>query len=447
MALALCLFLAALQACLALENSSSWENSSAALESWNASSLWELRPDELPSFDEEAARALLPLEGRRLLFDFAQPGGLGALVGNVANYASGTASRIASATGLDQVVDNLRGSEQLMQQAMSFVQSCWNTFLGFASKMGQIFQSYLPLKPVFESSNGLLTLLSSTTHIHDLVVFVQSLLSTSGVLRALASVSEKIMGAFGQIAQVVQMGMSRLGQLGMGRRLGGDERRLFGYWDMLRGLDFNSLVNAFRTFVSQAGNWANTLDQVNGIIGPILSQVGRMTGRRLQDLAANQQRIAWALKQVIPAWKGVENLGMRMCPEVSVARGQGNSLACRIQQFVGQGGMLSMLGNLMNQCPSRQAGNPNCPSRAMSAGTSDMLSKMSGPLGWILAALIGLGVVGAGASAMGLGGQQGGYGPMGPGGGMGPMGPMGPGGGGYGPPGGFGPPQYEMPRF
>jgi len=371
----------------------------------------------LPSFHFDVAANLTEgrAPSRRLLFDFATPGGVADLLSGAASWVANAMSQLASAVGGGQVAQVLSGATPYLQQGLQFVQACWNTFLGFAQKMVQIFQAYAPLRPIFNSPDGLMQLLTNTANIHNLVVFIQQLLTTSGVLRALGSVSQQVMSIFAKISQVVSAAMGRLTG---GRRLDSREqehllgpagRRLFGYWDMLNGLNFGYLVNAFATFVSQAGQYANILDQVNAVLGPVLQQVGAMTGRRLQAaqaLAANQQKYAWALQQVVPAWKNIENLGIQMCPAVASMRGQGTSLACRIQNFVGRGGVLGMLGNLLGTCPMN-AGNPNCPSRPMSAGTADRLSRFAGPLGMVIAALAACGLLGAGANALGKSGQQG----------------------------------------
>lgn len=180
----------------------------------------------------------------------------------------------------------------------------------------------------------------------------------------------------------------------------------FSYDQFLGGIDFKKIVAELSHSMEKADHYAKQLAEVNATLGPVLATLSKQfTGRRLAA-ALDQKAYQTAIEQIIPAWQGVEGLGIKMCPEVLSAKTTALSLVCRVGKFVGNNGALGQLSNLLGDCPvdsaDRSSDAAKCPAKAMSSGVQDLLSKNAGALGWIMyvvAALGGLGVLGGGGFA------------------------------------------------
>jgi len=354
----------------------------------------------------------LPVRRLGSIFGFEVPSSLGDLQSQAATFLGGAGGQIAAAAagaaGLSSIVTVLTESQGLLAKGVELLQTIWASFEHLAAELAKIFATFGPLEPIFASSTGLVQLVTSAVNMQTLVTVVQQLLNTSGTLEALSSACSTVVDIFQKLSATFSSAMGKLNGGSTRRLLGidvqGRQLAAFSYDQLLNGIDFRSLISEMSQGLANATALAKTLSKVNTTLGPLLASLGGLAGRRLGNATAEQEKYQIAIEQIVPAWKGVESLGITMCPQVLSAQEVATSLVCRVNGFVGGNGALGSLSNLLGSCPASGAGtSPKrslCPAKSKSAGVTDLLSKNSAALGWILyvvAGLIGLGVLGGGA--------------------------------------------------
>jgi len=287
---------------------------------------------------------------------------------------------------------------------------------GLAHQMFSIFTQFSPLKPVFASKDGLMMLIKQPNNTATLVHVVRELCNTSSTLEALNLALHDVSGMFVQIQEFFHNILSRIGMGGSSKG-----RRLSSWTDLLGGLNFKEMAATLKSYLEPLAECTKNLLSVSDVIGPMMIKLdetfgkftGNHTGRRLigvQDvvnLQKNQAKYSAAIAKVIPTWQAAEGLGVKMCPTVALSHSSAGSLKCRVSGFVKQAGIsLGSLGGLVSDCggdPSTQATqtakDSQCPAEAHSASLKNVLGENAASLGWILAIVAALGLLGAGGGA------------------------------------------------
>ncbi|CAE8597929.1 unnamed protein product [Polarella glacialis] len=389
---------------------------SGAVQAWPLSELAER--DDLSALYVQNMSALVLLNltligsgvpARQLasVFGFEVPSSLSNLQEQATYFVGDAGNKIAAAaagiSGLSSIVTVFTDSQGLVNTGVDVLGSAWTSFLHLTAQLGEIFATFGPLKPLFASQTGLVQLLSSSAGVQTLVSVVQQLLSTSSVLEAISDACRTIVDIFNKLSGTFSAAMEKLTGKGTRRLLVAQGRKLsvFSYEQLLSGIDFKDLISQMGACLTKATGYAKELAQVNATLGPLLSKWGGSTSgvRRLTGASPDQKEYQQAIEKIIPAWQGVEGLGISMCPEVLSAQEVAIALKCRVDGFVGAGGGLGALSNLLNSCPAKSASTSpdmvQCPKESMSAGVTDLLSKNAFALGWVMWAVAGVGALGA----------------------------------------------------
>lgn len=332
-------------------------------------------------------------KGRRL-FGFEIPTSLDDLKSQAMNMVTEATAKVTGVTDLQEVLGIFKDSQTFITKGQEVALAAWTSFTKVGVWLTELFSSFLPLKPIFESSSGLLTLVTSRQHVHELIEFVKKLFDGSGILKLLSDACHVVTDIFSQISTLFTSALSKLSV----RRLRGEDgaavRRLFDYKSLLDGIDFEGLIKEMRVYIEKFANEALRLGEVKDVLMPLLAKLdAKMSGRRL-DMSADQEKYEEAIKKIVPSWKSIEGGGISMCPKVLDAKGQVGSFKCRVDGFVNGGGALATLTSLVGAggaggtCPDAKSvaasEGASCPAASKSEGVKDMLSENAGALSWLL---------------------------------------------------------------
>lgn len=314
---------------------------------------------------------------------------------------------IGNALGINQVLDVLKQGKKFVSDGLAVAQACWVSIRQLITQLGQVYTQFKPLVPVFaDGKTGLVSLLSNRQSLQTLVHTVQGLLNTSSSLQHLSDALHTSSAMFGNISTFFARILTGV----TGRRLqleaaghhdsesaadwAATERRLLDFTSLLSGLNFTALQHTFQGFVSSVIGYSTTLTRLDSTLGGILSNFDALLsrgGRRL-GIAADQQRYAADIKEVIPVWQGLEQLNIGMCPIVLGAQEGAASLVCRVQGFIDKLGVFSSISGLVSNCgadpmasASTNVVGTGCPSTSMSAGIQNLIGENAGMIGWLLA--------------------------------------------------------------
>jgi len=341
----------------------------------------------------------------------------------VESNAASVAHKVMSVGDISKI---FAGSNSWVQKGVRVASAALDCMKNLAAQMLSIFKQFEPLKAIFASKDGLMTLIKQPKDTATLVHVVRELCNTSSTLEALNGALHQVSGMFEEISEFFHNLLARIGMGGSkkSRLLSADARRLSSWTDLLRGIDFKHIVSTLKGYLRPLSSCTRSLLSISDVIGPMMIKMddaftslnggSKGNGRQLfgiedaMNLKKNQEKYSKAIAQIIPSWQAAENLGVKMCPTVALSHSSASALKCRVSSFVKSTGIsLGAISGLVSDCggdPSseakKEAKNSKCPAAAHSAGLKNVLGENANMLGWILAAVVGLGLLGVGGGAV-----------------------------------------------
>eukprot|EP00811_Abedinium_folium_P035262 NODE_806_length_2756_cov_7.563712.p1 GENE.NODE_806_length_2756_cov_7.563712~~NODE_806_length_2756_cov_7.563712.p1 ORF type:complete len:789 (+),score=143.91 NODE_806_length_2756_cov_7.563712:121-2487(+) len=311
------------------------------------------------------------------------------------------------------VIKYFKETRPWMAQLVKVASSAQDTLAMLPMRYDAVFATFAPLKPVFAETNGFVMLVKSRSKMQALTNTVDLLANTSGVLAqvnnallGIAKLGRDLQDFLRQLLQEIQpsrqvpLPSSGHRRLLIERRLRKlrNLRRLVPFTAVFRGLD-----DAFLNLV------ANFTDLANTVSGCLHDDVLKQLALRLQELTpaataprnrtsssyslfgqvagkvrSNPGKIAKATKEVIPAWRRCEVVGMTMCSKAADLMTALTSLKCRVSGMVDSGveranGVERIAYTCLQTSAHAQA---RCPLKQQSLSINDQLSKYAADVAW-----------------------------------------------------------------
>lgn len=356
------------------------------------------------------------LAGRRL-FSFGMPD-VGGMVNSATQWVESSAASVANTVmSLGDVSKIFANSSKWVEQGLAVATSALTCMRDLAQRMFSIFTQFEPLRHIFASENGMMTLITQPNSTATLVHVVRELFNTSSVLQSLNSALNQVSGMFVEISDFFTNLLSKLGMKG---------RRLTSWTSLLEGINFKAIVKTLQGYLKPLASCTTTLLGVSDVLGPMMLKLdetlqgitgkGKGKSRRLSginmdmllNIKKNQEKYSGAISKIIPAWQSIEKLGVKMCPTVALSQSSAFSLKCRISNFVKQStgmdvgaitGMVKSCGGQPKGQAAKTSSDAKCPNAAYSAGLKNLLGGTnSSMMGLVLAVVAGLGLLGGGGA-------------------------------------------------
>jgi len=303
-----------------------------------------------------------------------------------------------------KIKQEMQKGQRFVNDGLANVQAAYDESIKLGKKMEDLSKAFEPLKKLFESSHGLVPLLTTKTHMQNLVSFLTDLLEDAGEL---AVVGDKVGGVAGLFDDLLNFFNGELAKLvNSGRRLvqfppfPTPTLPDIDFTLLLADLNFQEYKTQFLGYKDEAQKVVTEVSNINATVYPLLMQMkNSLDGRRLvvaeikdmvQEIRDNQAKYGGAVRGIIPAWRKGEDLTMHVCGAVSTAKNEVLQLKCRVDEFTRQvtaPATIPSLEKIKTDCFERTKQPPaTCPTVQHSANVRDMLSQQSDVLGWTAAA-------------------------------------------------------------